>query len=399
VVILRLSIALFLVQAGFHAYTASLPLALARSGAPDASIGLVMGVAAIVQIPGALAGGRMLDAFGGARLFVVAGFAYLVSALLLISTGDDPAGSPGTVVIARILQGLGIGFAMPSALSLVPRLVDSLRQAAALSYVGAAHNVALMVMPFISIAVMDATSFQGVGLLVLVLVAAGLLLSRRLPLRAPEPAADTGMAVASRRYGIAYRHEWTMPLLIVILYVAHWGVITSYLPVRAEAAGADIGLFFFADGVAIVLMRLATGRLVEHTSLRVLIVAGAGMTAVGVGLLLLPVTSSILLVSGLLGGAGGAIVMTPITIELSRRSTDADRGSAFALFSGGLAVAMTLGSIGAAPVVATLGMSAALLAGIALLMAAMALTAINRPLGEPVLTEASEAVPAAIEAT
>lgn len=390
-IILRLSIALFLVQAGFHAYTASLPLALARSGATEATIGIVMGLAAIVQIPGALAGGRLLDAFGGSRMFLVAGLAYLVAAILLLLAGGEPAGSPALVVTARILQGVGIGFAMPAALSLVPHLVETIRQAAALSYVSAAQNVALMVMPFISIAVLNATSFQGVGVLVLVLVGIGLALSRRLPLRPPEPTTD-GLAAARRRFGIAYRRAWTAPLLIVILFVAHWGVITAYLPVRAEAAGADIGLFFFADGIAIVLTRLAAGRLVEHVSLRALILVGAGATAAGVALLLLPVTSLTLLLSGLLGGAGGAVVMTPITIELSRRSGDADRGSAFSLFSGGLAVAMTLGSIGGAPIVATLGFDAGLIAGIALIIAAMALAAANGPLGEPVVTRAT-AVP------
>ena len=48
--ILRLSLALFLNQIGFHAWTATLPLALSRSGHADATIGLVMGVAAIVQM-------------------------------------------------------------------------------------------------------------------------------------------------------------------------------------------------------------------------------------------------------------------------------------------------------------------------------------------------------------
>ena len=72
--------------------------------------------------------------------------------------------------------------------------------------------------------------------------------------------------------------------------------------------------------------------------------------------------------------------MTPITVELSRRSTDADRGSAFALFSGGLAAAMTLGSIGGAPVVATLGLSAALAMGIVLIVVSMALTIVDRSL-------------------
>jgi predicted MFS family arabinose efflux permease len=104
------------------------------------------------------------------------------------------------------------------------------------------------------------------------------------------------------------------------------------------------------------------------------------MTFVAIGMLLLPLTTPLLVVSGLLGGAGGGIVITPITVELSRRSSDADRGSAFSLFSGGLAAAMALGSIGAAPVVAALGLSAALVMGMALIAVSMALTLADRSL-------------------
>ena len=66
--------------------------------------------------------------------------------------------------------------------------------------------------------------------------------------------------------------------------------------------------------------------------------------------------------------------MTPILVELSHRSSDADRGSAFALFSGGLATAMTLGSIGGAPIVALFGLSAAIGVGILLIFVSIGLT-------------------------
>lgn len=156
-------------------------------------------------------------------------------------------------------------------------------------------------------------------------------------------------------------------------YVAHWGAVTAYLPIRAEQAGADIGLYFAADGIAIFAMRFPTAWLVDRVSSRVLIVTGAGMTVAAVGMLLLPLSTPLLVVSGLLGGAGGGIVMTPVTVELSRRSADADRGSAFSLFSGGIATAITLGSIGGAPIVAVFGLSAALAAGMLLIAVSMAL--------------------------
>ena len=80
---IRLSIALFLVQAGFHGFTASIPVALAHAGRPDSEIGAIVGVAAIVQIGAALVGGVMIDRFGMVRLLVVGGLCYVVSAALL----------------------------------------------------------------------------------------------------------------------------------------------------------------------------------------------------------------------------------------------------------------------------------------------------------------------------
>ena len=370
--ILRLSIALLFVQAGFHAYTATLPLALARAGRPDATIGLIMGVAALVQIPAAIAGGRLLDRFGGPRLFTVGGLAYLAASGVILLPGVDVAGSLEPFVVVRMLQGVGIALAMPSALSMVPHLVAPLRVPASLAYTGAAQNLTLVLAPPLSLAILDATSLDGVAAAVVGVLVAGILVGQRLPLRPIEPAGQA-MAAASRRFGITFRREWAIPLLIIVTYVAHWGAVTAYLPIRAEAAGADIGLYFAADGIAIFAMRFPTGWLVDRVSSRWLILTGAGMTFVAISMLLLPLTTPLLVVSGLLGGAGGGIVMTPVTVELSRRSSDADRGSAFSLFSGGIATAMMLGSVGGAPIVALFGLSAALVAGLVLIAISMAL--------------------------
>ncbi|HKF84895.1 MAG TPA: MFS transporter [Candidatus Limnocylindrales bacterium] len=372
--VVRLAVALFLVQAGFHGYTAALPLALARADVPDAAIGLIVGTAALVQIPAAIVGGRLVDAFGGLRLFAMGGVAYLLASGLLLLPGVEPGGSALPLVTARALQGVGIACALPAALSLVPRMLPRQRTSSGLAFVGASHNLTLVLLPPLSIAVLDATSFDGVALMVIGFVVVGLALSYRLPVRAATREAPSAAGAARRRFGITFRREWTVPLLIVVTYVAHWGAITAYLPVRASDAGADIGLYFAADGIAIFAMRIPTGWLTDRISTRNLVVTGAVVTCVAVGMLLLPLTTPLLIVSGLLGGAAGALVMTPILVELSHRSSDADRGSAFALFSGGLAAAMTLGSIGGAPLVALFGLSAALAVGILLIFVSIGLT-------------------------
>ena len=368
--VILLAIATFFVQAGFHAYTASLPLALARAGVADATIGLIVGTAALVQVPVAIWGGRLVDRFGGMRLFAVGGAFYVLASGILLLPGVEPGGPVLPFVLARVLQGMGIALALPAALSLVPGIVNAARLGSGLALVGAAQNLTLVVMPSLSIAILDATSLDGVAVTAIVFVVAGVLLAWRLPIRRVVHDVDP----TPRRFGITFRREWAVPLLIVITYVAHWGAVIAYLPVRASAAGADIGLYFAADGLAIFLMRLPSGWLSDRISSRTLITVGAAATVVAIGMLLLPLTTPLLIVSGLIGGAGGAIVMTPTLLELSRRSSDADRGSAFALYSGSLAAALTIGSMGGAPIVALFGLSAALVVGIGLIGVSIALT-------------------------
>ena len=81
--------------------------------------------------------------------------------------------------------------------------------------------------------------------------------------------------------------------------------------------------------------------------------------------LTLPPTIALLVVAGTLTGAGGGLVITPLLVELSRRSRDADRGSAFALFSAANASALAIGSIGGAIVLDAFGFEGAMLATLA----------------------------------
>lgn len=373
--VVRLAIALFAIQAGFHAFTAVLPLALADGGVPDPEIGLVVGSAALVQVPAAFAAGALLDRFGGTRLLGLATVAYVGGALLLLLPGVEPGGPRLPFFGARILQGVGIAAALPAALALVPRLVPAERRGFGLAFIGAAHNLTLVALPPLSLAILAIGGMDGVGLLAIAMCVVGLAIARTIVLR-PAPAiggtdpSGAGLRPAHRRLGFAFRRSWLSILAIILLYVAHWGVVVAYLPQRADAAGADIGLFFAADGIAILLARVPTGSLADRVQARWLVLAGVLLTGVSLGLLLLPPTTPLLILAGVIGGAGGGLVLSPLLLEISRRSDDADRGSAFALFSAALAGALSLGSVGGAPIVGLAGFEAAIGAGIVALGAA-----------------------------
>jgi DHA1 family purine base/nucleoside efflux pump-like MFS transporter len=387
--VIRLSIALFLVQAGFHGFTASIPLALARAGRPDPEIGAIVGIAAVVQIGGALVGGVLIDRFGMIRLFVLGGLCYAVSAALLVFSGVGPDSLPG-LVAARVLQGAGGGLTVPAALALAPSLVPAARRGTAIAFVGSAHNLTLVILPPLSLMVLKVYGLSGVAVMVgaLVLVALAVVLARPIVARSAE---ESHLGTATRHFGFAWRSSWLAPLAIVVLFVLHWGVLVAYLPQRAEAAGADIGLFFAADGLGVLLARIPAGWLADRIPPVWPVVIGIAMTFAAVALLFDTPTTPVLIVSGSLTGVGAALIVQPLMLSLTARSTDRDRGSVFALFNASFSISIALGTIGSAPLIQTLGFGT-LLAGSLAALAASAVVAfldgeLRRPATSPELAE------------
>ena len=144
----------------------------------------------------------------------------------------------------------------------------------------------------------------------------------------------------------------------------------AFLPQRAEAAGANIGLFFVADGIAIIVTRVPSGWLADRVRPVYLVLAGLLATGCAVVVLTAAPATPLLVLAGMLTGTGGGLIATPLLVELSRRSRDADRGSAFSLFSAANATALAAGSIGGAFVVATFGFGVAMVAALVAIVAA-----------------------------
>ncbi|HEX8941250.1 MAG TPA: MFS transporter [Candidatus Limnocylindrales bacterium] len=393
---LRVAVALFLAQLGYHAYVASLPLALLHAGRPDALIGALMGAAALIQIPAAFLAGGLIDRLGGRAVFVGSAASFLGAATLLAAGLAAPGGWLPALVLVRLLQGVGLAAAMPAALSLVPGLVAPSRLATGLSLASLAGNVSLAIAPPASLAIVAATSFQLLSTLVLAAVAGGLALGWTLPRRAPAaPAHDTSPSgspdpAPPRRPGLgrrvsgafrpAWRPSWALLLLGTVLYLAHWGVLTGYLPQRAAAAGADVGFLFTADAVSLMVLRLPFAWLADRVPTHGLVVAGLLVTIGALVVLLLPLTTASMVLAGVGTGGGAALILPPLTVEISRRSDETDRGSAFALYSVAFAVGTAGGSIGLAPLIDRIGFETALWLGIAGLAAAIAATLADRRL-------------------
>ena len=155
--VVRLAIALFLVQAGFHGYTASLPLALARADVRGRGDRAHRRDGGPRPDPGR---DRRRPARGRVRRA-----AAVRRGRRRVPARERPApacraSSPAARRCRSSRPGRcrasGIACTLPAALSLVPRMLPKAQTSSGLAFVGAAHNLTLVLLPLISIAVLDA---------------------------------------------------------------------------------------------------------------------------------------------------------------------------------------------------------------------------------------------------
>lgn len=383
--LIRLATALGLGQSGFHAWIASLSLAMVAAGRENGEIGAIMGSAAVFNIGAALLSGGLIDRFGGRRVFIGGTFC-LASAAALIGSGAVGASSPTTTLLGvRLLQGVGLGAVMPAVLALVPDLVEARRLPTAMAFVGVAANLSLAIVPPLSLVVLERQGLPVIGWLVLVAMVAAMVAVW--PVRAAAPARTQGdpggVGSAPRRGGPRsfrpkWRSSWSAPLAITFLFLAHWGVVTGYLPQRADAAGADVGLFFTGDALALLALRVPAGYLAGRFGSLWLILGGLSVTMAALVLLLLTPTTPLLVAAGIGTGAGGALILPTLMLELADRSDASDRGSAFGLYSVAFSMGVALGSIGVAPVIDRVGFETALVVGMVAIVVAGLLAMVDR---------------------
>jgi MFS family permease len=137
-----------------------------------------------------------------------------------------------------------------------------------------------------------------------------------------------------------------MPLVVAVLAVTQWGVIQAFVPIEASAAGSNPSLLFTADAIAVLASRIPAGWIADRYGPFRLALVGVVSMSLSPVLLLLPLNDGVLILAGVLNGAGAGLTLPPMLAQLSRRSDAATRGTALAYFSVAFAVGIICGASG-----------------------------------------------------
>jgi MFS family permease len=345
-------------------FTASLPLYLARDRAYSIGlIGTLVGVAFVPQVLAPVFIGSLIDR-RGPRYALRIGTTFLLMASLVLL--EIPA--PFAIATSRVLQGLGLALLMPSMYALVSRLVDRRLLGTAVGGFGAFNNVGIAIGPAAGIWLLGVGSqwlFVGAVVAATAATCFSLLISPTRPTAQPKRL-------------ISYELSWTAPLLVVFASNVSFGILLAFLPISVSgSSAASVAWYFSADAIGILAFRVLAGYLTDRYGSRWLTVVGAIVLAGSMVLLFAPASALLFVLAGIGTGAGTALLLPPILVELTNRSAITTRGSAMAMYSMSLSAAIATGSFGAAPLVEHFGFHAALVVGIVLCLCGLPISVIG----------------------
>jgi MFS family permease len=367
--LLAVGLAITIGQFSTALVVAPLSLYLRSLGVPAGRIGFEVGASSVLATVATLGVGPLINRWGPKSLLLAGMGAYLLAALGLLAAPSELAATS-----FRALQGVGMGLILPSALTLVPRFMPR-RPGTAIGFAGSLSTLATAAGPPLGLLLYAHGGRIGLFAPAAACAALGIGLCALLP----------GTERPATRYtGFGFERRWTLELLANALCNAYFGGIAAYLPlVLAHPSAPNAGIFFTADALGVLLLRVPTGILVDGSGPRLAEIVGVATTLAGIGALFLPASTLTLIAAGAGTGVGAGLFISAVYVSLTQRSGEHNRGTAMALGSASFNVGIFAGAALSGVLVGPGGFDAVLVLGLVTTLAGLPLVVFQRTAKAP----------------
>ena len=145
--------------------------------------------------------------------------------------------------------------------------------------------------------------------------------------------------------GFGFDRAWTPLLIANGLAAVYFGGVVAYLPLYLRHVhGPNAGIFFTADALGVLLLRMPTGMLADRHGTLLPKAVGLTLTLPGIAALALPPSVITLVLSGAMTGVGAVLFITSVYADLAGRSSEGNRGTAMSMASASFGAAIFAGS-------------------------------------------------------
>jgi MFS family permease len=343
-------------QLGFYLTTAALPLYLHDLHAATGRIGIEVGSGNLVAVLITLVLGPGINRFGSRRFLALGAALYLLSAIGMLSIHTEVG-----VTLFRVVQGSGAAMIRPSAQTLAATLFPE-RPATVVGAMDTLNSLALAVGPPIGLLLYSGHGATALFVPSAIAAALGLASTRMVP----------STPIRRARTHVGFDQRWLPLFLATLLGDAYFGGILSYLPLHLHLNhGPNAGIFFTADAIGVLLLRVPTGIMADRAGTQWSKVIGVLVTIPGIGFLALPPSVFTLAAAGGCTGAGAGLLLTAIMGDLAHQSSDGNRGTAMSLSAAAFSFSMFAGSAISGVLIGPGGFNAVVLFGMLTTAAAL----------------------------
>jgi len=317
----------------------SVPMYLLTIGGDPRDVGFVMGAYTISAMVVRPLGGWLVDSFGRKTVMVL-GMLLMLGASLLYSL----AGNVSLMTLIRIFHGMAFGLASTAIGTIV---VDSLplgRLNEGMGFFGLTSTLSMALAPMIGFGLVDKSGYPMLFLVISLLTGAAFGISLMVRTSA-APINTSGRTVTGIWYNLV--EKTALPASGVMFFLAIvYGSVLSYISLYAIERGiTNIGLFFTAMAVTMLVSRPLSGRWADEGGTDT--VLAVGHLTLAMGMVTTGLSHSIpgFLLAGAFIGIGFGFCLPTIQAQAVRHAPVHRRGAATATFFATFDLGIGLGSI------------------------------------------------------
>lgn len=324
------SLSTFTLFTSFYFLLITLPIYIEKIGGTESEIGLILGVFTISAVLLRPFIGKEVDRRGRKIILVLGIIIFFLSMLLYDFTKNVTS-----LLLLRVLHGIGWGAATTAATTLIADIAPPNRRGEAMGIFGMASNVAMAIGPALSMMLLLEYDFP-----ILFSISAGIsFISLLLVL----PISET-MVVHPKTP--LFSREALFPSALMFMISLTYGSIVSFLSLFAQKQGiSNPGIFFTVFALTLILVRALAGKLSDIKGRKFVIIPGMILIAAGLGVLSTASALGSFLAAALLYGLGFGLVHPSLMAYLVDMVSDRGRGAAMGTFTAAFDLGIGAGSI------------------------------------------------------
>lgn len=363
----------------FHCLLPTLPLYAASLGANGTEIGIISGIFGISAIFIRLFTNVFVNKVGKKRCLYMGIFLCLIATIsFMVFTSIQ------SLMIARIIQGLGFGLGTTFAAALAVDIIPASRRGEGVVYFGLGNTVSMGIAPALGVALLtqwnEAYLFAFASIAALLAVGSTKLCATQGTLSVPSvPPQRNSLSLRDR----FFERGTAFPSFLTMLFGIAYGTVNSFIAMMANEVGIEnAGLFFVIGTVFIFLSRTFGGRLYDAKGPFWVLLPGIIAYTAALSLILVAQSFLLLMTASVFYGLGAGLIMPSLMTWLFNSVSPDRRSNASATYynmldvgtSGGI---MLLGTI--AGTIGYVGMFRYVLAVMVLFLAAFLLYRFFKP--------------------